>query len=142
MKLEKWFTQKLDEFKGDVEFRTEEVILEITERVVELMKKENINRTELAKRLGVSKPFISKLLNGNPNMRLKTMVSLSMALKYDLNISFDRRVSMSLNVAATPLHALPHVGWSASSSTTPATLSQEGNNAVICSANEPLSLAA
>lgn len=138
MKLEKWFTQKLDEFKGDVEFRTEEVILEMTERVVELMKKENINRTELAKRLGVKTPFISKLLNGNQNMRLKTMVSLSMALKYDLKISFDRRVSMSLNVVATPLHALPHIGWSGTSPSTPATLSQTVDNPVVYSADESL----
>ena len=132
MKLEKWFTQKIEEFKGDIEFRTEEVILEITERIVELMKKENINRTELAKRLRVKKPFISKLLNGNPNMTLKTMVSLSMALDYDLNISFNRKPSMSV-VADSSLHVSriewenPHSGLLA--------LSQEGSN-------EALSLAA
>lgn len=91
MKLEKWFAQKLEEFKDDVEFRTEEAILGITEKIVELMEKEGINRTDLAKRLGVSKPFITKLLNGNPNMRLKTMVSLAMALNHELNFSFVHR---------------------------------------------------
>lgn len=86
MNAEKWFKEQLDKFKDDVEFLTEKVILDFTEQVVAYMEKRGINRAELAKRLGVSKAFITKLLNGNPNLTIKTMVSLAKTLNCDLNI--------------------------------------------------------
>jgi len=82
----KWFKEKLDQFKDDVEFLTEKTILDFTEQVVASMEAQGISRAELAKRLGVSKAFITKLLNGNPNLTIKTMVSLAKTLGCDLNI--------------------------------------------------------
>lgn len=82
----KWFKEKLDQFKDDVEFLTEKTILDFTEQVVASMEAQGISRAELAKRLGVSKAFITKLLNGNPNLTIKTMVSLSKTLHCDLDI--------------------------------------------------------
>ena len=86
MNTEKWFKEKLDEFKDDVEFYTEEIILDFTEKIVTVMEEMGINRAELARKLGVSKAFITKLLNGNPNLTIKTMVSLAKTLDRDLNI--------------------------------------------------------
>jgi len=57
-----------------------------TEQVVASMEAQGISRAELAKRLGVSKAFITKLLNGNPNLTIKTMVSLAKTLDCDLSI--------------------------------------------------------
>lgn len=91
MKGDKWFIEKLESFKDDVDFRTEEVILDLTEKITEIMGREGINRTELAARLGVSKAFITKLLNGNPNLTLRTLVSISTALKYDVKINLLKR---------------------------------------------------
>lgn len=89
MNAERWFEEQLDKFKDDVEFLTEKVILDFTEQVVACMEKRGINRAELAKRLGVSKAFITKLLNGNPNLTIKTMVSLAKTLDCDLNIGLN-----------------------------------------------------
>jgi transcriptional regulator with XRE-family HTH domain len=86
MNAEKWFREQLDQFKDDVEFQTEKVILDFTEQVVAYMGKQNMSRVDLAKRLGVSKAFVTKLLNGNPNLTIKTMVSISKTLGCDLNI--------------------------------------------------------
>jgi len=88
MKTGKWFQEKLEKFKDDIEFLTEKVILDFTEQVIAYMKQNGINRAELAKRLGVSKAFITKLLNGNPNLTIKTMVSLAKTLDCDINIEF------------------------------------------------------
>jgi transcriptional regulator with XRE-family HTH domain len=82
-----WFEGKLSQFGNDLDFVTEEKILQFNEKVVNKMVEKGITRVELAKRLGVSKPFVTKLLNGNPNMTMKTMVNISMAL--DCNIDFD-----------------------------------------------------
>ena len=60
---------------NDPEFRKllaqEELILEVTETICELLENEKISRKELADRLGKSKGFISQLLNGGRNLTLR-----------------------------------------------------------------------
>lgn len=86
MKTNEWFIKNLEEFKFDTEFLTEELIIEFNEQIVKQMKKMNLKRVELAKKLGVSKAFITKLLNGNSNLTIKTMVALAKALDCKLDI--------------------------------------------------------
>jgi len=50
------------------------------------MEENGITRAELARRLNVSKAFVTKLLNGNPNLTIKTMVSLARILDCDLRV--------------------------------------------------------
>lgn len=49
--------------------------------VAEYIQKEGINQTQLAEMLGVSKGYISQIMNGNFNYTLKKMIELSLALK-------------------------------------------------------------
>ena len=86
MHVKSWFTDKLDKYADDPEFLTEEAILDFTEKLVTKMQELKVNRAELAKRLNVSKAFVTKLLNGNPNMTIKTMVSISNVLGCKLNL--------------------------------------------------------
>lgn len=87
MNNEKWFSDKLDKFKDDVDFLTEEAILEFTEKIVCRMEEIKMSRSEFAEKLGVSKAFITKLLNGNPNLTIKTMVSIAKALNCKLELA-------------------------------------------------------
>ncbi len=86
MSANNWLTDFFDEFEDDAGYLTELQILNFTGLVVEKMKESKISRVELAKRLDVSKAFVTKLLNGNPNMTLKTMVSILTAIGYRLNL--------------------------------------------------------
>lgn len=86
MDTERWFRKKLEKFKDDTDFYAEQLILDLTERIVAVMKELDISRAELAKRLGVSKAFVTKLLNGNPNMTLRTMASIAKSLECAINI--------------------------------------------------------
>ena len=85
MKLEAWYKEKIQKFRDDVEFLTESAILDFTEKIVDKMNKTGLSRAELSQKLGVSKPFVTKLLSGNPNMTIKTMVSIAHALECELN---------------------------------------------------------
>lgn len=72
--------------KRDELLRTEEYWFEVLQNdiyriVAEYIKKENINQTQLAEQLGVSKGYISQIMNGNFNYTLKKMIELSLALK-------------------------------------------------------------
>lgn len=91
MKTEEWFRKTLETFEEDREFRLETIILNLTEKICQKMRQKKINRTKLAELLGVSPAAVTKILNGNSNFTLKTLVSLSDALGLDLQINFIER---------------------------------------------------
>lgn len=97
---EEWAKGELEKYQDSIEYRLEEAILNFTEQICELMEKQKINRSELAERLGVSRAFITKLLNGNPNLTLKTMMNIATALKSDLNIQIQPRRSAAKRLKA------------------------------------------
>lgn len=86
MKQKSWLEEKVDLWQDDVEFLTEEKILEFTERVVLEMEHRDIKRAQLAEALGKTKPFVTKLLKGNANMTVKTMVGIAQALGCNLHL--------------------------------------------------------
>lgn len=88
MNNKSWLEEKIGLWKDDVAFLTEEKILEFTERIVCEMQNKNISRVHLAESLGKSKPFVTKLLKGNVNMTVKTMVAVAHALGCDLHLDF------------------------------------------------------
>lgn len=91
MKTNEWFKDLLNSLKDTFEFRFEALILKITETICEKMKLKNINRAELAGRLNVSSPAVTKILNGNSNFTLKTMLSLADALDLELVVDFKEQ---------------------------------------------------
>ncbi len=90
---EEWAKGELEKYKDSIEYRLEEIILDFTEQICEQMEKQKVTRAELAERLGVSRAFITKLLNGNLNLTLRTMMNIVSTLKSDLNIQIQPRRS-------------------------------------------------
>jgi len=62
------------------EYWFEEIQNELYRQVVEFMEQENLNQTQLADRLGVSKGYISQLLKGEFNHSLKKLIELSLSM--------------------------------------------------------------
>ena len=58
----------------------EAAIVAFTEGVCVLMEQQKVNRSELARRLGTSPSYVTKLLRGNVNFTLATMVKVVRAL--------------------------------------------------------------
>jgi transcriptional regulator with XRE-family HTH domain len=75
---------------NDPEFRKllaqEELILEVTETICELLEKEKVSRKELADRLGKTKGFVSQLLNGGRNLTLRTVADILRVLGYKVTL--------------------------------------------------------
>jgi len=97
MQKKSWLSEELDKYSKDIEFLTQETIIDITETIVKRMKELRMNKAELARRLGVSKPFITKLLNGNPNMTIKTLVSIANALDCNVKVNFGNHYNEMRN---------------------------------------------
>jgi transcriptional regulator with XRE-family HTH domain len=79
---------------NDPEFRKllaqEELILEVTETICDILEKEKISRKELADRLGKSKGFISQLLNGGRNLTLRTVADILHVLGYKIFLNYQK----------------------------------------------------
>ena len=103
MRPGEWFKEKLESLKDDFEFRLETLILDLTEKICARMKQKEINRTRLSELLNVSPPAVSKILNGNSNFTLRTLLSLSDALGLDLKIDFVEKNSTSSATYTTHL---------------------------------------
>jgi len=81
----------MDEFFEDPEFARlmaqEDLIMEVTETLWELLEKEKISRKELADRLGKTKGFVSQLLNGGRNLTLRTVADILHVLGYKVTLT-------------------------------------------------------
>lgn len=80
MRADEWFERELESLKDDPDFLTEEALLDITEQVYVRMQELGLRPADLARRLGVSRAFVSQLLNGKPNMTMRTLVGVAHAL--------------------------------------------------------------
>ena len=68
------------EAEQHADFWQELAIMDFTDSVVDLMEDQNVSRAELARRLGTSRAYITRLLGGNTNFTLMTMVRVALAL--------------------------------------------------------------
>lgn len=87
------FDERLKEWLKDEEFRKgyekELRKLRIVHALIVLREKRGLTQAELAKRMGVSQPFIAKLESGeSPNFNLETLAKLAAALDSDLEVRF------------------------------------------------------
>ena len=59
------------------------------EELLQFMKREGINRSELAERMGVPPSRITRLLNGSENLTIATLVRAGRAVGGELKIRFQ-----------------------------------------------------
>jgi transcriptional regulator with XRE-family HTH domain len=77
--LEK-YQRMFDEALASPEAWEDGPVVEFTEDLCRLMKEKNVSRADLAKKIGTSRAYVTKLLGGNANFTLATMVKLAFAL--------------------------------------------------------------
>jgi transcriptional regulator with XRE-family HTH domain len=80
------FKQMLAEARRMPKYWEEGAILEFTEALYIAMEEQRVTRAELARRLGTSQAYITRVLSGNANFTLKTMAKLALALGLQLEV--------------------------------------------------------
>jgi transcriptional regulator with XRE-family HTH domain len=68
------------------EYWEEGAILDFTEALYMAMEEQRVTRVELARRLGTSQAYITRVLSGHANFTLKTMAKLAQALGLQLEV--------------------------------------------------------
>ena len=74
------FRRFIREAESSVDFWVDGPITEFAEDIWRLMEEQKVSRAELARRLGTSRAYVTKLLGGNANFTLQTMTKVAMAL--------------------------------------------------------------
>lgn len=86
------YRQMFQEAESHPDYWIDGPISEFTEDLARLMKEQGVTRAELARRLGTSRAYITKMLGGNANFTLLTMVKLAMVLDGAVHIHIsDKR---------------------------------------------------
>lgn len=62
------------------EYWLSKIQIDLFNQVSDYLEKNNMNRSELAKKLGVTKGYVSQILNGDSDHRLSKIVELSLAI--------------------------------------------------------------
>ncbi len=81
------FKQLLEDVKTDPLFIKEQTILKLTESIVERLDDLELSRSAFADKLGSSPAYVTKILRGNANFTLDTIVKLAVALESGIDIS-------------------------------------------------------
>jgi transcriptional regulator with XRE-family HTH domain len=76
-------------------YNVEGSILDFTEDLCRVMAEKDVSRAELARRIGTSPAYVTKILRGTSNFTLSSMVRVAMALGCDLRIHLAPRGSLT-----------------------------------------------
>lgn len=72
----------------------EEIIMDVTENFCEILEREKIKKSTLAKFMGKTKGYISQLLGGGRNLTLRSMADLAFHLGYTVKVEFTKKRSL------------------------------------------------
>jgi transcriptional regulator with XRE-family HTH domain len=89
------YRERVRSIKDDPEYLAEEVKLSFAEELCRLMEERGVTRAQLAKRIGVSRAYITRILGTDYNLTAETMVKVAQAL--------GARVSLHLESSAAGL---------------------------------------
>lgn len=82
----KSFAPLFEEARKHLDYWVAGAEIEFTEELCRAMEEQGVNRAELARRIGSSPAYITKVLGGNANFTLTTMVKLARALELEVKI--------------------------------------------------------
>ncbi|WP_413503892.1 helix-turn-helix domain-containing protein [Serratia grimesii] len=88
---------------------SEELTFDVTEDILILMEDKEISKTDLAKKLGKTKAYISQLLSGSKNMTLKTLSDVCHAIGVKPTVEFIDIERIIISDSTSP--SFTRAGW-------------------------------
>lgn len=107
-------SEGLPSLAADWQFALGVLQLGIVAQAEEALKDEKMTRADLARKMGVSRAHVSKILNETGNFQLETIAKLSVALNRDIAFRFIRKTEQVLvRPARVTVHEVKHFQFSA-----------------------------
>jgi DNA-binding phage protein len=85
--MKTWLEKRIESKRGAVGFETERLMLSFSEQIVERLVTLDMRRSELARKMDVDRAIVTRLLSGDANATLRTIVTMAAAV--GLRISLD-----------------------------------------------------
>jgi transcriptional regulator with XRE-family HTH domain len=87
--LTEWWDNLTATVESTVEYQIESIAFNIAIQIQKRIREMNLAQKDLAKKLGVSKSYVSQLLKGKSNMTLETLIKVAnvLGLKPEINLS-------------------------------------------------------
>ena len=104
------FKALLADARKSAEYAEEAALLEFTEEMVRRMDADKVSRAELARRLGCTPPYITKLLRGPRNFTLASMARIAQALGCTLRVRMQPGGTASRLATSAEAPAVKHQG--------------------------------
>jgi transcriptional regulator with XRE-family HTH domain len=79
----------IERVTSSVDYNVDVAALGFVDELVGCMRKTGVTQAELARRLGASEPYVSKVLRGDANFTLGTMVKLATAVGQRLQVTLE-----------------------------------------------------
>ena len=89
------FRELFREAEKTLTYNVEGSILDFTEDLCRVMAEKDVSRAELARRIETSPAYVTKILRGNSNFTLSSMVRIAMALESEVRIHLAPRGAMT-----------------------------------------------
>jgi transcriptional regulator with XRE-family HTH domain len=88
-------------------YQIDRLKVEISERIYNAMKQQDLSNAELARRLGKSRAYVTKLLRGTTNFTLESLVRIGLALSCEVELNLVPKAYQAKALAASA------IGWEA-----------------------------
>jgi antitoxin component HigA of HigAB toxin-antitoxin module len=82
-----WLSEAVREYETDADFVAESLAIGLIERALELMEEQGMSRSALADAMEVSRAHVTRLFNAPPNLTLRSIAKLSLALGVEPYVS-------------------------------------------------------
>lgn len=84
------FKEMLNAAKEQDSFHVEAAKVELSEQIYIVMEEKGVSEAELSRRLQVSRAYINKILRGNANLTIESLVKIGRALGTEFKFAFGR----------------------------------------------------
>jgi transcriptional regulator with XRE-family HTH domain len=78
-------------------YKAKKPLMEFLNDVIDIMNEKNITQAELAKRIGLERSNMSRIMSGKQNVSYEMMKKIADALEEDILITFDKDQFVKLN---------------------------------------------
>jgi transcriptional regulator with XRE-family HTH domain len=96
MKMGSAFRDLVQQARQSAAYWATGIALDFAESVDRLMRNKGMSRTDLAKKLGTSLPYVTKVLRGEANFTLETMAKIAMAIDATVEVRLVDNETSSL----------------------------------------------
>lgn len=83
------FNDLFTSYEGDDDFLVNIVKLRVAELLAEQMQDKSLTASEVARRLGKSRAYVSRLRTGSENLTLESLVRIARAIDCRLDVTFQ-----------------------------------------------------